>query len=390
MRKSRQLDKVREIGSELQTPVSLVASLGYAHLKAHKLPTDIAVVLWLPEAEAAPGSATLLERLSPALPAVQRLLMSADAPGASPPIGVIFVECTPLLQGLKQSLLEVIDAEAAAEGPLDKQLCRPIAKFLEKMLAGYKGSVSLVAFESVAQLALRLLQAAPTDHGIKKGLVKRLVLLRPRFSGPAVYALLSKPAKAPMRVDVYYESATALEKKDAMLRSAYAEGASHVLAAPPNGARRSSAGAELYASLLSLGGSDEAGSSDGPVAAAEAEGRAEGADGADDAEGKLTIDPDAEDLVGQRVHWSEMKFEMCAPLPCHHPSSIGPTRTSLRSMLQNPSSATGNVDVRDRRPATTPPPSVPHVPRCGACCKIPRQPLAMWMCETVSLPQSYY
>ena len=97
-RKLRQITQLKSTGAELQTPGCLVASLGYSHLKANKLPADIAVVLWLPEAEAELRPGTLPQRLGSVLPTVHRLLMSADTPGASPPSAIFFVDCTPLIK----------------------------------------------------------------------------------------------------------------------------------------------------------------------------------------------------------------------------------------------------------------------------------------------------
>ena len=281
-RKAKEIQLAKSLDA-YAAPGCLVASLGYAPLKPTKLPKAVAVVLWTPEADIVPHAGTQAERLGPVLPALQHLLMSADAP-APPPVAIFIVDCSPLLAGGNPR--SIIDAEGATDGPLGKNLGKPIGRFLEKLLAGYRGNLSLVAFDGGAQLALRLLQAAPRDHGIKEGLVKRLVLLRPRLTAAAIYALLSKPAKVQTSVDVYYESATALEKRDVMVRHAYAEGTSHVLAAAPNDAQ--SIGDGLYVALLS----------DGNEAPADVP-----------SEGAL-IDPDGLDLIGQSVFWAELAFEM--------------------------------------------------------------------------------
>ena len=110
--------------------------------------------------------------------------------------------------------------------------------------------------------------------------MERLVLLRPRLSASAIYTLLSKPVPAPLRVDAYFESAAALERREAMLRHAYAHGTSRVLPAAASGPR--ALGTALYASLL-------AGGSEGGEGPAVLEG--------DDP--PLAIEPEAKDLCGQ-------------------------------------------------------------------------------------------
>ena len=90
---------------------------------------------------------------------------------------------------------------------------------------------------------MRLLQAAPTDHGIKAGAIDRLVLVRPRLTAASVTVLLAKPAKAPPSVDIFYDSAMALQKRDAMVRHAYPGGTSTILST-------ASVAGSLYASLL--------------------------------------------------------------------------------------------------------------------------------------------
>jgi hypothetical protein len=133
-----------------------------------------------------------------------------------------------------------------------------------------------------------VLQAAPHGHGIKEGVVKRLVLFRPRLCATAIHALLSDPAKTQLSVDIFYESAAAREKRDVMLRHAYPHGASHVFPVGANGDL--SIGAGLYASLLS---SD----SESPAVV--------------EVEGAL-MHPDFEsiDMMGQSVFWAELSFEM--------------------------------------------------------------------------------
>ena len=291
MRKAKEVAQAKSSGGYM-TPACLVASLGYAPMKASKLPSSIAVVLWLPEKDESERPAAIVERIGSLLPAVQRVLM-ADG-DVSPPGAIFMVDCTPLIPA-GRSLKSALDAEGTTSGPLGKDLGKPVGRLLEKMLAGYKGSVSLVAFEGGAQLALRLLQAPETDRGLKEGIVERLVLLRPRLSGAAVNALLPKPVRTKMSVDVYYESAAAREKRDVMLRHAYALGASRILPNPSSsGARYHGVG--LCTALLNNSGdataAAEAAASDALAAAMH------------------RVDPEAADLVGQSVFWSELSYEI--------------------------------------------------------------------------------
>jgi hypothetical protein len=285
-RKAKEVALARSAGVYTE-PGCLLASLGYSQIKATKLPSDVAIVLWLPEAEVEPRSEALVERLRTFLLPIQRLLMNTDAP-ASPPTAIFVVDCTPLIKA-GDNVRSIVDAEAAADGQgLGKRYGKPVARFLEKLLAGYKGNLSLVAFEGGAQLALRLLQATPQDHGFKPGLAKRLVLVRPRLSAAGVNAMLTKPVETKTSVDIFYESAAALEKREVMVRHAYARGTSLVLAAAATGAH--SVGAQLYVSLLSSG-------SESPV----------------NTEAEVALaDPEFEtiDLMGQRVFWSELSFVM--------------------------------------------------------------------------------
>ena len=64
--------------------------------------------------------------------------------------------------------------------------------------------------------ALGLLQAPPTQHGIKEGTVDRVVLLRPKLSAASVNARLTtawQSPQAPPAVDVYYESDGAMQRR---------------------------------------------------------------------------------------------------------------------------------------------------------------------------------
>ena len=283
-RKAKAVAQAKSAGT-FASPGCIVASHGYSQVKPQQLPAEIAIVLWLPEADEEPRVLPLQERVGHLLPAVQQVLMAADG-GASPPRVIFLVDCTPLIPS-GSTPRAVVDAEGAATGPLGKHLGKPVGRLLEKILVGHRGRASLVAFEGGAQLALRLLQAASNDHGLKEGVLSRLVLLRPRLSAASVNTLLAKQLGTKLVVDVYYESAAALEKRDVMVRHAYAHGTSCVLA--PN--RAHSHGGGLYVSLLSNDGD-----ATGSTWAAEAH--------------SAQVDPEGADSVGQSVFWSELTFEM--------------------------------------------------------------------------------
>ena len=224
-RKARDVAKSSAAG-EYATAQCLVANIGYSPIKPTQLPQDIAIVLWLPEA--AVKASTLSSRVGPLLPAVQRVMMATEA-SVTPPGAVFIVDCTPLIpEG--SSAKQVIDKEATA-GQLGKQLGKPVGRLLEKLLVGRRdGSVSLVGVECGASLALGLLQAPPSEHGIKEGVVHRVMLLKPTLSAAVVNArLTTKVGRAPPVVDVFYESAGALERRDAAVRHAYAQGTSRAL-----------------------------------------------------------------------------------------------------------------------------------------------------------------
>lgn len=286
-RKAKEIERAKQLGT-FSTPGCLVATLGYSQIKHPQLPTNIAIVLWLPKADVERHALTLQERLGHLLPAVQRVLMTAEA-GACPPDAVFIVDCTPLIPA-GACPHTIVDAEGTVNGPLGKLLGKPVGRLLEKMLTGHRGRVTLVTFEGGAQLALRLLQAAQNDHGLKEGALDRLVLLHPRLSAAAVNTLLTKPVKTQMVVDVYYESEAALDKRDVMVRHTYAKGRSRILVPDPIGATYSHGGG-LYMSLLS----NRRGLREG---ASELEMNC------------LQVNPEEADSVGQSVFWGELTFEM--------------------------------------------------------------------------------
>ena len=270
---------------EYATAQCLVANIGYSSLKPKKMPSDIAIVLWLPDAAVQPGATLIGQRVAPLLPAVQRILMTTDA-NVAPPSAIFIVDCTPLLPS-DSSAQQVIDKEVTTTA-LAKQVSKPVGRLLEKLLCGYRGNVSLVGVDYGASLAFGLLQAPPAEHGIKEGAINRVVLLRPKLSVAVVNARLTKAAPSPPLLDVFYESPGALERRDAAVRHAYPRGTSRIL---DHLASKSLAavGGALYSSLLSDG--DYVG-----PPAAEVHG--------------ATLDPDATDIVGQSVFWGEITFEM--------------------------------------------------------------------------------
>ena len=95
MRKARAVATAKDSGAYV-TAGCLSASLGYSSPKPSNLPSNLAVVLWLPE-EAPKASASLPSRVGHVLPAVQRVLMSTEA---SPPDAIFLIDCTPLVLSL--------------------------------------------------------------------------------------------------------------------------------------------------------------------------------------------------------------------------------------------------------------------------------------------------
>jgi G3E family GTPase len=284
-RKAREVAKAHSAGA-FSTAGCLAASLGYSPLKPTQLPPDIAVVLWLPETPAQAGGTSLSYRVGAVLPAVQRVLMATSA-SVSPPGAIFILDCMPLVPA-GSNPRSVVDKEAAG-GQLGKQLGKPVGRLLEKLLCGHHGSVTLVGFEAGAPLALGLMRAPSSEHGIKAGSIDRIVLLRPSLSAAVVNAHLTKPPQAPPPLDVFYDSPGSLQKRDAAVRYAYAKGSSQVLESPSAGGGPVTAGGALYTSLLSQG----AGGGPSP---AEVDG--------------VLLDPDASDAVGQSVWWSDVSFEM--------------------------------------------------------------------------------
>ena len=92
-----------------------------------------------------------------------------------------------------------------------KQLGKPVGRMLDKLLCAHRGSMTLVGIEGGASLALGLLKAPPTEHGLKDGTVDRLILLRPTLSAAVVNMQLTKASQSPPSLDVFYESSSALE-----------------------------------------------------------------------------------------------------------------------------------------------------------------------------------
>eukprot|EP00900_Chrysochromulina_parva_P000575 jgi/Chrpa1/10518/Chrysochromulina_OHIO_Genome00020607-RA len=290
-RKDRDVAKAKETGA-FATAQCLVAYLGYSPIKPTQMPPDLAVVLWLPEPAAQPKRTEWSHPgVGPSvgliLPAVQRVLMTTDA-SVSPPGAIFILDCTPLIPA-NESAQSVLDKEATA-GQLGKQLGKPVGRLLEKLLTGHHGTVTLVGIDGGAALALGLLQVPPAEHGLREGVVERVVLLKPKLSVAVVNARLAKSTqKVGVALDVFYENRTALERRDAVVRHAFPRGASRVLETLSSRHEIAAAGGALYSALLSDGVRS------GPAAA--------------EIDGAL-LDPGATDALGQTIFWSEVTFEM--------------------------------------------------------------------------------
>ena len=290
-RKDREVAKAKETGA-FATAQCLVAYLGYSPIKPTQMPPDLAVVLWLPEPAAQPKRTEWSHPgVGPSvgliLPAVQRVLMTTDA-SVSPPGAIFILDCTPLIPA-NESAQSVLDKEATA-GQLGKQLGKPVGRLLEKLLTGHHGTVTLVGIDGGAALALGLLQVPPAEHGLREGVVERVVLLKPKLSVAVVNARLAKSAqKVGVALDVFYENRTALERRDAVVRHAFPRGASRVLETLSSRHELAAAGGALYSALLSDGARS------GPAAA--------------EIDGAL-LDPGATDALGQTIFWGEVTFEM--------------------------------------------------------------------------------
>ena len=162
---------------------------------------------------------------------------------------------------------------------MGKQISKPVSKMLDKLLAGYRGSITLVGVAGGAPLALCLLEQL---HGTKS--IERVVMVKPYISPATVNALLVKPAQAPPVLDILYESARDSQRRDGAVRHAYPKGISSVLDL------HIAVGGALYSSLLS----DPASGTGPPPSAFQA----------------TLIDPDEIDDTGRAVWWSEWTFEL--------------------------------------------------------------------------------
>ena len=188
MRKARQVASAKAEGT-FATARCLSASLGYSSIKPNQLPDRIAVVLWLPQAPSNDERTKLLR-------AAHRLLMptggagGGDCESVAPPGSVFIVDCTPLtpVGGSARDIMDKEVAEAGADARMGKTFSRPVSRLLERLLAGYKGGVTLVGVAAGAPLALCLLE----QHSIKS--IERVILIKPHISPSTVNALLVTPA----------------------------------------------------------------------------------------------------------------------------------------------------------------------------------------------------
>ena len=274
MRKAKQVEKAKAAGA-FATARCLSASLGYSSIKPYHLPDRIAVVLWLPEA----SSSSTRDDLAKLYRAAHRMVMPAEKDSVPAPDAVFIIDCTPLVP-TGSSARGVMDKEVSqtgADAHLGKTISKPVSRILEKLLAGYKGSVTLVGIASGAPLALCLHEQLHTE---------RVALVKPYISPATVNALLIAPSKAPPVVDVLYESAKDSQRRDGALRHAYPNGASHVLDS------HVAIGTATSTALLSDPGSSQ------ELARLEL---------------ALATEPDAEsqiDSAGRTVWWSEWTFEL--------------------------------------------------------------------------------
>ena len=277
MRKARAVATAKDSGAYV-TAGCLSASLGYSAPKPSNLPSNLAVVLWLPE-EAPKASASLPSRVGHVLPAVQRVLMSTEA---SPPDAIFLIDCTPLVP-VGQSARAIMDKESSAvgaDGQLGKSISKPVSRILDRLCAGCRdSSITLVGVDGGAPLALALLQ-----HHKGVGTISRVVLLRPHLSAAVVNALLVKPSTtAPPALDVLYASERDRQRRDAAVRHAFPTGDSRVLDS------HVSVGKTLYAALLSRHDFHH-------LDFAHLEG--------------ALVEPEQVDAVGRSVWWNEWSFEL--------------------------------------------------------------------------------
>ena len=164
---------------------------------------------------------------------------------------------------------------------MGKQISKPVSRILDKLLSGYRGTVTLVGVAGGAPLALCLLEHLGTKT------IGRVVMVKPYISPQTVNALLVQPVQTPPILDVLYESARDCQRRDAAVRHAYPKGSSLIL-----DSHVAVAGA-LYSSLLT-NPSSGIGPSPSAFQAVDAE----------------LVDPNEIDSTGKAVWWSEWTFEL--------------------------------------------------------------------------------
>ena len=157
-----------------------VSNAGYAATKASTLFSKrVAVLLRLPEATSEEPALNELAR------AAQHALL---APSDCSPPAVVSLDLSPLVDAAAAAA--ALDAEGGSVGGLSKQLGKPAARALEKLLGNGMSEVTLIACGGAAQLALRLLSARASERGVRQGAIRRMVLIHPRLPGGCVNAHL--------------------------------------------------------------------------------------------------------------------------------------------------------------------------------------------------------
>lgn len=299
-----------------------LANLGYDRVKPMTLFSTrrVAIVLHIQED---PNTPHPLVQLA----AASQHAMLCGEDGAPP--AVVVLDMTPLL-GTGTTAAKALDSESSNLGALGKILAKPTARALEKLLGFGLKEATLIAAGGAAQLLLRLLSRRATERGIRPGSVRRAVLIHPRLGAPCVNAHLSgamdAPGETPLAVDVLYESAAALERRDTAVRHAFACGRSAVV----TGERASILAHALIESRLESRlesrfdgpiDSDSPASTE-PTTAPTTVGRfgaADGATGGVVAPAVRAYDADVLDGVGQLVYLSRLSFELSRQSKQHEP-----------------------------------------------------------------------
>lgn len=185
-----------------ERPQYIVFSRGYGPPKARNLvgaPEDgeLIVVLYLPETSSASRNAC--EDL---MPQVQELETRA----------VIVLDLSPAC-GMEEGISKVLDDEGGAE-KMGKGLTTKAARALERLCLH---GATLVAFEGVAQVALKLLSSSR----LLPEAIKKLVLVHPRLPPSCVNYSLTPMKKHSKDLHVIFPSESAQQKRLGVLQGAF-------------------------------------------------------------------------------------------------------------------------------------------------------------------------